>query len=185
MQRGIELDSRSIGDEAHAELDVLDARLCVEGRIEATDHREGVAPNRTESGPKRCRLSRGTLMNEVMEQVAKSGDDVSSFGRVVIRPEDGRELVIGVERGADPSKCVSMRKDVRVHEDEHVSACAVRAGVARRGRPWRGSGIDDDDFLGREGGAFDRRHATLEVGGMIRRGNDRAQAHARTLSRGR
>ena len=115
-------------------------------------------------------------MNEVMEQVAKSGDDVSSFGRVVIRPEDGRELVIGVERGADPSKCVSMRKDVRVHEDEHVPLGSAGAVVTRGSRA--GAFLDDDQLLGRLVRLTDAPFAASQGLGAVGRRDDRAEGGA-------
>ena len=80
LEVGIEHDEGTIRSKPRAELDVLDRGHGVALGVEAAGVEEGVASNRTESGPKRRHGSCSLLVNEVVEEIAKCGNNARSRG---------------------------------------------------------------------------------------------------------
>lgn len=76
LELRIQPERRTRLGEAHAELDVLDARLRVAIRVESSRTTERVEPYGSEAGPEGRGSAGRALVDEVVEEVPKAGDDI-------------------------------------------------------------------------------------------------------------
>ncbi len=171
LDERIEDDLRAVRRQTHPELDVLDRML-----DEAARTHERIAPDCPQAGPKRRDLAGGILVNVVMEEVPKAGDD-ASLRRVIVGAKDRHKLRVELERLPDSSQGVEMHLDVSIDEHKQVADCAACASIARNRRSCTARLVDDHDLvLGLNRGAHGSK-SPLERLRPISRGNDHAQSH--------
>src|SRR4029079_17686622 len=96
LYRRVEEDPPLPGQSA-TELDVLDRRLRVAGRVEPSGGVEGGAPHGPDAGPERLHVTGRALVDDVMEQVAERRHRAPGRDGVVVRPEDPDEALIARE----------------------------------------------------------------------------------------
>ncbi len=120
LNRGIEHNPLALHSEAPPEFDVLNARVREAMLVKTADAKEFLAPDGSQTGPKRRGRSGGRVVDMMVKEIAEVRNKPAGMRIVVIRSEAA--LSSGGEGSANPPKGISMDYDVRIDEDEDVAA---------------------------------------------------------------
>jgi len=180
LEAWVETDAAARLGEAETEVDVLDRRVRIPSRVEASDRGKNLAPDRAETCPERGGRARSAVVDVVVQEIPKRRHHSRVLGVVVVGAEERGELGLGVEGSADALEGIRMDDDIGVDEHEDLAGRPRSALVASRGRTGRGRHRDDDHLLGRLLRGADRGHATVEARRLVRGGDDgRESGHRR------
>ena len=114
MDRGIEQDALPLPGEPHAQFDVFDRGVREAFLVKPLERHKIGASNRAETRPERRRRTCGPVVNVMMKKVSEVRDEAVRAGIVIVRAEDGREVVVGLESATDPDEGIRVNLDVRV-----------------------------------------------------------------------